>query len=132
MTGLLQLEAGLVARVLVAVLLGGFVLALSRRAIESSIDLVNRASLVVAALVLLVPAQYPWYYVWFAPFLPFRPWLGFLILAATIPLYYAYFHLVARERPEVFEDIVVWIIWAPVWAALVLEAARSRWRERAV
>ena len=59
LTGLLQLEAGLVARVLVAVLLGGFVLALSCKPIESSIDLVNRASLVVAALVLLVPAQYP-------------------------------------------------------------------------
>jgi hypothetical protein len=42
----------------------------------------GRASLMVAALVLLSPAQFPWYVVWFAPFLAFRPCLGLIARSA--------------------------------------------------
>jgi hypothetical protein len=130
LAGLVHIEPGAIARISIATLLGGLALAISLKPLEGRVDLVNRASIVVAALVLLSPAQYPWYYVWFAPFLAFRPWYGFLILAATVPLYYSFFHFSARGQPEVFEDTVVWIIWAPVWAALVFEAAHKRWGDR--
>ena len=129
--GLQEPPAGLLARMVLTVVLGGLMLAVSIRPLEGSTDLINRASIAVAALVLLAPAQYPWYYVWFAPFLPFKPWPGFLLLAATIPLYYTSFSS-PREQTEVFEDIVVWIIWAPVWATLVVEALRRHRRERPV
>jgi hypothetical protein len=81
--------------------------------------------LVVAALALLSPAQFPWYAVWIAPFLAFRPWTGFLLLAATLPLYYLDFYLITHGRAEIFPELVVWIIWAPVWAALAVEAVHE-------
>jgi hypothetical protein len=36
------------------------------------------------------------------------------------------FYFTAAGEPEVFTRYVVWIIWVPVWAALILEAARRR------
>src|SRR5262249_39355316 len=69
LAGLVDIEPGAIVRISNASLLGGLALAISLNPLEGSIDLVNRASIVVAALVLLSPAQYPWYYVWFAPFL---------------------------------------------------------------
>jgi alpha-1,6-mannosyltransferase len=98
----------------------------SLKPIENADDLLGRASLVIAALVLLSPAQFPWYAVWFAPFLAFRPWTGFLLLVATLPLYYLDFYFITHGRAEIFPDVVVWIIWIPVWVALAAEAARER------
>jgi hypothetical protein len=118
--------AGLVARGVVAICLMTIAVQVSLKPIETQADLMGRASLVVAALVLLSPAQFPWYLVWFAPFLAFRPWAGFLFLTATAPLYYADFYFIARGRPEIFEEIVVWIIWLPVWLLLAIEAVRAR------
>jgi hypothetical protein len=116
---------GLVARIVVALCLALVSLLASRKPIENADDLLGRASLVVAALVLLSPAQFPWYAVWFAPFLAFRPWSGFLLLAATFPLYYLDFYFITHGRAEFFPDVVVWVIWIPVWAALALEAVRE-------
>ena len=79
---------------------------------------------------LLSPAQYPWYYVWFAPFLAFRPWQGFLVLAATVPLYYAFFHLSARGQPEVFEETGGLDHLGAGLGALVLAALHKRWGDR--
>jgi hypothetical protein len=97
----------------------------SLKPVENADDLLGRASLVIAALVLLSPAQFPWYAVWFAPFLAFRPWTGFLLLAATLPLYYLDFYFITQDRAEIFPNVVVWIIWIPVWAALAVEAVRE-------
>lgn len=92
--------------------------------------LVGRSTFIVAALLLLSPAQYPWYTTWLAPFLVFRPYRAFLVLIATIPLYYASFHFASREIPEVFSTYVVWVIWAPVWAMLGWDLAVARRKGR--
>ncbi len=115
-------------RATIALALGGLALWLSFKPLGSADDLMGRASLLVAALVLLSPAQFPWYAVWFAPFLAFRPWAGFLVLTATAPLYYTSFYFAALGEPEAFKRYVVWMIWVPVWAALVFEAVRKRTR----
>jgi alpha-1,6-mannosyltransferase len=120
--------AGIVARGMIALCLVVLALLVSLKPIEGPDDLMGRASLMVAALVLLWPAQFPWYVVWFAPFLAFRPWTGFILLTATIPLYYADFYFLSHDRPEIFEGVIVWIIWVPVWAALAREALRNRVR----
>jgi len=129
--GLANAPAGFVARLIVAITLAALAVALSRKPIASADDLVGRASLLVAALVLLSPAQFPWYAVWFAPFLAFRPWAGFLILTATAPFYYMSFHLTAAGEPELFRRYVVWLIWVPVWTALAVEVIQHRASARA-
>jgi hypothetical protein len=124
--GLSEASPDLVARLAIALVLGGLAVSLSLRSIAGADDLMGRASLLVGALVLLSPAQFPWYAVWFAPFLAFRPWTGFMILTATAPLYYMSFHLTASGEPELFRRYVVWLIWVPVWAALALEVLRTK------
>jgi alpha-1,6-mannosyltransferase len=124
--GLTEASAGIVARSIIAMLLIGLAGHLSLRPIANTDDLLGRASLLIGALVLLSPAQFPWYAVWFAPFLAFRPWSGFLILTATAPLYYMSFYLTAAGEPELFRRYVIWLIWVPVWTALAIEALRNR------
>jgi hypothetical protein len=117
---------GSIARGIIALVLVALSMVLSLKPIKDADDLIGRASLLVAALVLSSPAQFPWYAIWFAPFLPFRPWFGFLLLTATVPLYYTSFYFLAQHRPEIFDGVIVWIIWIPVWAALALEAVQRR------
>jgi hypothetical protein len=120
----------LVTRSLLALALGGGILAIARRPYDEPQSLLNRCALGVALLVLLSPAQYPWYTIWFAPFLVFIPLTGFLVLAITVPLYYLFFHFAAEGRPEVFRSYVVWVIWLPVWAALAWQAWVSAQRPK--
>ena len=130
--GFSDVPAGLLARATITVTLGVLAGVLSLAPLKSVDDLVGRSSLLVGALVLLSPAQFPWYGVWLAPFLAFRPWIGFLILTATAPLYYMSFYYADLGQPEVFRFYIVWIIWVPVWAALALEAVQSRSRRPGV
>ncbi len=126
--GLGDASAGGAARLVIALLLGCFAGVLSVKPVVDTDVLLGRASILVGALVLLSPAQFPWYAAWIAPFLAFRPWAGFLVLNATAPLYYMSFYLTASGAPELFRHYVVWLIWVPVWIALTSEA--MRWRAR--
>jgi len=116
----------LISRALVAACLAVLALALARREPESAGDLMHRAAILVTALFLVTPAQFPWYYVWIAPFLPFVPLYGLLVLTATLPLYYASFHFIARDAYEVFSKGLVWLVWLPAWVLLAAWFVRSR------
>jgi hypothetical protein len=124
--GLTALEPALLSRGLVGLALAVLALVLARRDLEDADDLMQRSAILVVALFLLMPAQFPWYYLWIAPFLPFVPLYGLLILTATLPLYYASFYFIARDAYDVFSEQLVWFIWLPAWALLALWFARSR------
>jgi len=89
-------------------------------------DLMTRSGLIVAVVLLLSPAQFPWYLVWVLPFLAFRPSIAMLTLTATMPIYYASFYFHARDTYDVFRIWVVWLVWVPVWALLAREALAWR------
>lgn len=129
--GYSEAHAGGLARALIAFTLIVLAAALSYRRTDDANELIARASVLVAALVLLSPAQYPWYTVWMAPFLVFRPYKSFLLLTMLIPLYYALFHFAARGTPEIFTSYVVWAIWVPVWAVLLWEVSSGAFSEEA-
>ncbi|WP_072376463.1 glycosyltransferase 87 family protein [Hyphomicrobium sp. NDB2Meth4] len=116
--GFSAVDANGLARMLIAILLAVLALFLAHRRLNGLDDLIARASVAVSALVLLSPALYPWYTVWMAPFLVFRPYRAFLMLTALIPLYYSFFHFAARGTLEIFNSYVVPGIWAPVWIVL--------------
>lgn len=130
--GLSSAAVPFVLKSVIATGLGGFALWLGLRSSFDSSRILTSCALVAAALVLLAPAQYPWYMLWFAPFLPFLPLRAFLVLTATLPLYYASFHFAARDTPEVFSDYVVWLIWLPAWIALWFDGKAARARSLAV
>lgn len=124
--GLANISAAFVAKGLIGMTLATLALAQARHPLQGVEDLIARSSLLIAALVLLSPAQYPWYTVWFAPFLVFWPSRGLLLLSATLPLYYLSFHLAARDAHEIFTSYVVWVIWAPVWTVLAWDFVHGR------
>lgn len=128
--GIGGLSAGQSARLILAATAAGIALWLARCAWRSGQELIERVALLTLALLLLSPAQFPWYALWAVSFLPFVPRPAVAMLAVTMPIYYASFYFSAVGRYEVFRDHVVWLVWLPVWGLLLFEAWRSRHRRR--
>ena len=121
-------EPWIVGRSIVALVLVGLALWLSRRPFKTPEELIQKCVLLVGALVLLSPAQFPWYFLWVLPLMPLRPVLGLLALTATMPLYYLGFFLLARDSYEFYASTIVWFVWVPVWLLLAAEFAPRKWR----
>ncbi len=127
--GLGEVDAGRAARVLLALVAAGTALACARRPVNGPRDLLDRAALVTLVLVLVSPAQFPWYMIWTLPLLPFRPRLGVMAMAVTLPVYYLWFHFVPLNAQAYYREFVVWFVWVPIWGLLACEAmARVRMR----
>ena len=129
-TNLLNFEesvARIVARVVAFLLLLAWTLHWSRSPVADSRDLAGRIVLVMAALFMLSPTQYPWYYVWIVPFLALSPRPSMLVLSAMLPMYYLKFYFDARDNVHLFHNGLVWLEYAPVFALAVWET-RTRWR----
>ena len=114
----------LVARAFVGAVLCALVLYINRTVPAGPCDICFRAFVTIGTLLLLSPTQFPWYFGWLAVLLPLFPLRGFLILAATLPLYYVYFYLAARDMTDVFRYGVVLAIWLPAWALLIADRSR--------
>lgn len=80
---------------------------------------------IAAALFLLSPTQFPWYFTWFAPLLVLVPSRGLLLLTLTLPLYYLKFYLDARGQVTLFHHGVVWLEFIPVWLLLLWDWGRN-------
>lgn len=117
-----------IARGAIGVALAGVAVWQARRPLGDSRDILRRAAIICMALVLLSPAQFPWYMIWALPFAVFTPFWALLAINVTVPLYYLSFHYIAWGAFPVFSDRVVWLIWVPVWALL---AAEVWWARRA-
>jgi len=117
------LTANVLARGIIAVIIvtAGFTMAVRRA--NTPLAVIQRTAVVAGIIFLVSPAQFPWYVVWIAPFLAFVPLPGLIALAATMPLYYVAFHLMSIDRFELFNGLVIWLVWCPVWALLIIQAA---------
>lgn len=120
------------ARGLVGIVLAALIIWIARKPLAGPQDLIERALLTVAALVLLSPSQFPWYLIWLQPLLCLRTERGWLLATALMPLYYVSFYFYATDRAWIFRDIVVWLIWLPIWAVLIRDALDRRGRDLAV
>lgn len=126
--GVDAVSAGMLARAAVVAAAGASALLLARHPIRDGTDLMARAALLVTAVLLLSPAQYPWYLAWVMPLMALRPIAGMLAATALMPIYYASFHFRVLGVEAVFNTYVVWLIWAPIWVLLWREARTSRSR----
>jgi hypothetical protein len=86
---------------------------------DSPLKLNDRVLFVIAALFLLSPTQFPWYYLWLLPLLAIRPRAELLFLSVTLPLYYLRFYLDVRGMAHVHDTGVVWLEFLPVWLLFV-------------
>ena len=116
-------SANAAARIVVALCVAVTAIAVAWRPIEGFSDLAKRALAVTAVLVFTMPAAYPWYSLWFLPFLVLAPEPGLVLLSMTMPLYYLFFHYAARDTPEVFSTVIVWLIWLPPLAVIIWQYA---------
>lgn len=121
-----SLEPAFAARCAVAAIVLAITLWSVREPARDPTELSGRFLIVVAALFLLSPAQFPWYYVWLVPFLALQPRYSLLSLTALLPLYYLRFYLNARGQAVVFDYGVVWIEYLPVWVLLWWEWTQRR------
>ena len=91
---------------------------IARPPITDARDLVARATIVVSALLLASPAQFPWYVLWVLPLATIHIVQGWHLAAALMPIYYMAFHFEARAMGPVYDTWIVCLIWLPVWLAL--------------
>lgn len=106
------------ARVAVALLLAAWTFWLVRRPEQSGAEMVRCCLLATAALFLLSPTQFPWYYLWLLPFLALQPLPPLLWLGVLLPIYYLRFMCVAQGQSALYDHWLVWLIYLPVWTGL--------------
>ena len=109
------IRAGLAAVVVAAAI------ALSWHRSKNELETVRRAMVVVGVLFLLSPVQFPWYATWVLVLFPFLPALSMYVATLTLPLYYLSFHFAATGQHEQFGHLIVWMIWVPIWCALIYD-----------
>lgn len=118
--------AQLATRGLVSGLLLAWTFWLIRRHDEAPLEIARRFLFVIAALFLLSPTQFPWYYLWMLPFLAIHPRVSLLLLTVLLPLYYMRFYVAARGMVAVHDSGIVWLEFVPVWCLLIWEWYKGR------
>ncbi|MEM8973517.1 MAG: hypothetical protein AAGD43_15780 [Pseudomonadota bacterium] len=126
--GLDKETIGSAVRLVFAAIVGLLAIALSRPRYLDQHDVMQRYAVVIVAMFLLSPAQFPWYGTWVIILLPFFPLYGLLIMTATLPLYYLSFHFSALGNYELFNAWVLWWIWIPIWLGLAVDGWNI-WRQ---
>lgn len=122
-------EAWLVARGVIGAGLMAFAIWTAIRGDGSVEDLCRRAGLIVLALLLMSPSQFPWYVIWLIPFAPFQGVGSVVVMTTLVPLYYVSFHYISRGNYAFFANVIVWLEWVPVWLAVTAEFVI--WKRRA-
>jgi hypothetical protein len=118
--------AQITARIVTAGILFMWIVWIVNREDQDPHETVRRFVLIIGALFLLNPTQFPWYALWMLPFLAVCPRDSLLILTALLPLYYLRFSLSARGMAEIFDKGIVWLEFAPVWLLLIWESYKGR------
>lgn len=116
-------SAELMSRGLILALLVMWGVYLAKRQTPNGAELIRRCLWLVAALYLLNPSQFPWYYTWMVPLLCCRPVLPLLSYAAILPLYYA----VSRYPWVIWIEhvpIATWLAWCAYQHRKALTSAR--------
>lgn len=126
MSGISLISAAQATRGILAMVLLAVILSLSWSPARDGPDLAGRWAVLAAAMFLVSPAQFPWYFIWVLPYLCILPTFGLLLATATLPLYYSAFHFMSRGDLVFFPDRIVWLVWIPVWCALAYELLRAR------
>lgn len=120
------LDAGRLARFMVALTVAAAAVGVNWRAAHDRIEIVRRCLFIAALLFLLSPTQYPWYFSWILPFLAILPSLPLLLLTALLPLYYLRFYFEATAFRDSAEMLLPWLQFGPVFALLAWQWLQAK------
>ena len=112
-------------RIFIALALTAIALSAAWRRPADTKDLAQKTLFVTTAMFLLSPAQFPWYALWFMPFMVLTPFLGLALLVPALQVYYLSFYFSAHETQSLTRQTVLWLAWLPVWIVLAMELRRS-------
>lgn len=121
-----SLDPARLARLMVGLTVVGLGLWINRTPAADAEAVCRRALIVIAALFLLSPTQYPWYYTWLLPLLAVVPVTALLLPTVTLPLYYLRFLLEPLGHGPWFDHGVVWLEFGPVLALLAWQGLARR------
>lgn len=113
------------ARALVLCILLAWAFWISKTNDHAPAETTRRFLLVIAALYLLSPTQYPWYSLWMLPLLAILPRMSVLALTPLLPLYYLRYYLSPSGMTGIFDNGIVWLEFGPVWCFLIWEWYRK-------
>jgi hypothetical protein len=130
--GAISSAAPVVTRMIVLGLLSVWIVWQVRQPWQDGNDFCERALLILAALFLLSPTQFPWYYIMLIPFLTLRPRWSLLLLTVLLPLYYLRYAFLARGQAVWFDYGLVWLEYLPVWLLLIKEGLAQHRTPQAV
>ncbi len=119
--------APLIARGLVGC---GLIFVLARlvfSAANGGLQYLSQIFIMSLLIFLFSPAQFPWYFIWVAPFCVFFPLWGLIVLVPLMALYYAGFALMSAGTFEDYRLPLAFVVWLPVWALLFWQG-RTIWR----
>jgi len=109
-----------IAKAIAGLLLGAIVLRLSLSKTPNALTLAGKCATAVAALLILSPTAFPWYFVWMLPFVCLFPSRAWILLSLLTPLTYLNFQTggLFHDRYFLAVPVLTWTIWLPftiVW-----------------
>lgn len=116
--------AGSLARYVIIALLALVVLKRSWRVPDGLAAYTGSALVIIAVLFFLSPTQFPWYYLWVMPLLALYPRPSLILMSMLLPIYYLRFYFKSQQQVGFFDNVLVWIEYAPVWALMLWEWRR--------
>ena len=108
------------AKAIAGILLAAVILRLSLTDTPTPLVLARKCATAIAALLVLSPTAFPWYFVWMLPLVCLFPSRAWLLLSLLTPLTYLNFRTDSLLAGSYFLNIpsLTWIIWLPfamVW-----------------
>lgn len=118
----------LMARIIVVLITLLGVIYLTRKRSEKDLSLYKSALILISLIFMISPTQFPWYAIWLLPFLSIQPRFSLLLLTPLLTIYYLrnYFQLYQSEI--LFDNYLVWVQYIPVWALIIMELRRGKWK----
>jgi hypothetical protein len=88
---------------------------------KDSMLLIRQCALIISGFILLIPSFFPWYYVWVIPFMVIQPMKSIILLNSLLPLYYLQFYFLAQNQLWLFDSVIIFIQFLPVWILVANE-----------
>ncbi|MEM0910201.1 MAG: hypothetical protein AAGJ37_04460 [Pseudomonadota bacterium] len=109
---------------------GGVVIVIAWRFTLSNSDidsLISSCLWISSALFLFAPTGYPWYLLWFLPWLVFRPVFPLLLLSCTLMLYPIRFVLIDADNEQIWLHVLNFFQFFPTLALICFYKTRRLW-----
>ena len=125
-------EPNILARLAIGGLVAASALWLARRPFSGGDGPIDACLAVTALLFFVSPTGYPWYAIWFLPWLAIYPHPALLLLTVTLPLYDLRYPLQLGGQQELFEALIVPLQFLPSLIILAYETTRKARRRAAI